>query len=149
MKEFVNLLRSYVRSEQVVSDTFCALVFVERRLWTYALCAVIERDPILRSFLRAAPLTGHGAAGTDTRQVVNADVAIDEGMGLKEQYDTIQRFRSGALNILVSTNVAMEGLDVRACRLVCWRCSMQCSSSLLCHLMLALRLCACARACRW
>lgn len=35
-----------------------------------------------------------------------------------EQADTIRRFRQGSLNLLISTSVAEEGLDIPECNLV-------------------------------
>lgn len=36
----------------------------------------------------------------------------------KEQNDTIQKFREGDLNLLISTSVAEEGLDIPECNVV-------------------------------
>ncbi len=143
VRAFIDLLRGYASRER--SAHFSALVFVERRVWTQLLCAVIERDPVLSTFLRPAPLMGHGdadarasllAAGAGAGGAADvAAAAVDQGMSLRDQYLTISAFRTGAFNVLVSTSVAMEGLDIRACRLVCalpLRCLCRCAAVLLC-----------------
>lgn len=40
------------------------------------------------------------------------------GLLQNEQKDTIRNFREGVLNLLISTNVAEEGLDIPECNLV-------------------------------
>lgn len=39
-------------------------------------------------------------------------------MANKKQEQTLQKFRNGQLNVLVTTNVLEEGVDIRNCNLV-------------------------------
>lgn len=54
---------------------------------------------------------------------IKADILIGAGNGIDymtqhKQKDTIRNFRQGALNLLISTSVAEEGLDIPECNLV-------------------------------
>lgn len=40
------------------------------------------------------------------------------------QNATLERFKAGRLNTLVSTSVAEEGLDLKACQLVVSKCTL-------------------------
>ncbi|MFW9880564.1 MAG: DEAD/DEAH box helicase, partial [Candidatus Thorarchaeota archaeon] len=42
----------------------------------------------------------------------------DKGMSQKTQIDTLEKFKKGVYNVLVSTNVGEEGLDITECELV-------------------------------
>ncbi|XP_024245923.2 probable ATP-dependent RNA helicase DHX58 [Oncorhynchus tshawytscha] len=65
----------------------------------------VSNNPALqRAGIRAAILTG---AGNGTNYMTQ-----------NEQKDTIRNFRLGSLNLLISTSVAEEGLDIPECNLV-------------------------------
>lgn len=42
----------------------------------------------------------------------------DRKMAYKKQEQTLQKFRNGQLNVLLTTNVLEEGVDIRNCNLV-------------------------------
>ncbi|XP_059203544.1 ATP-dependent RNA helicase DHX58-like [Centropristis striata] len=65
---------------------------------------VLSNRALERAGINAAILTGAGNGVTYMTQ--------------NEQTETIRRFRMGALNLLISTSVAEEGLDIPECNLV-------------------------------
>ncbi|XP_038134239.1 probable ATP-dependent RNA helicase DHX58 [Cyprinodon tularosa] len=81
------------------------ILFSRTRKSTHCLLDwVIENKTLQRAGIKAAILTGAGNGITYMTQ--------------NEQADTIRKFRNGTLNLLISTSVAEEGLDIPECNLV-------------------------------
>ncbi|KAG6546729.1 hypothetical protein Mapa_011918 [Marchantia paleacea] len=75
------------------------IIFVERVVATRVLSSLFSHLPCL-SFLRCLPLVG------------------SQFMSQKSQQHTIEKFRSGEVNLLVATDIAEEGLDIQSCFMV-------------------------------
>ena len=94
--------------ERILHDQFTAkpeskaIFFVREIRHTRYVHRWIESRPSLRSLIRASTIIGSTRAG----------------MTKEEQYEAIQGFRSEKYNLLVSTSVLEEGIDVAACNLV-------------------------------
>ena len=110
------LLRYLTESVEWTSESR-AIIFVERRRTAYLVADLIRLTPSLRAkgFV-AAPLVGHG--GKTGAAAHDDDGAEERGMGSKQQQAVVKSFRNGKVNLLVSTSVGEEGLDVQACNLV-------------------------------
>eukprot|EP00066_Takifugu_rubripes_P002741 XP_003964848.1 PREDICTED: probable ATP-dependent RNA helicase DHX58 [Takifugu rubripes] len=81
------------------------ILFSKTRKSTHCLCDWVSTSSTLQQAgIKAAILTGAGN-GIDTMTHV-------------KQKDTIRSFRQGDLNLLISTSVAEEGLDIPECNLV-------------------------------
>ncbi|KAJ8414363.1 hypothetical protein AAFF_G00052330 [Aldrovandia affinis] len=81
------------------------ILFSKTRKSAQCLHDWVNSSPRMRAAgIKAAVLTGAGNLATHMSQV--------------EQRDTIAQFRRGVLNLLVSTSVAEEGLDIPECNLV-------------------------------
>ncbi|XP_072225459.1 ATP-dependent RNA helicase DHX58 [Leuresthes tenuis] len=94
------LLRQFSPSVQSRGILFC-----KTRKSTHCLNDWVLKNSALRSAgIKAAILTGAGNGITYMTQ--------------HEQADTIRNFRNGTLNLLISTSVAEEGLDIPECNLV-------------------------------
>lgn len=100
-------------------EGFCAILFVERRPTAHVIHDFLneckKRFPgekgqggLGLDFLNSAVITGHGSK-TDALQLK---------MQLRDQRRVLNGFRKGAFNMLIATDVAEEGLDIRRCKLV-------------------------------
>uniref|UniRef100_A0A3Q2PDH9 RNA helicase n=1 Tax=Fundulus heteroclitus TaxID=8078 RepID=A0A3Q2PDH9_FUNHE len=81
------------------------ILFSRTRKSTHCLLDWVQKNrPLQKAGIKAAILTGAGNGITYMTQ--------------NEQADTIRNFRNGKLNLLISTSVAEEGLDIPECNLV-------------------------------
>uniref|UniRef100_W5N4D3 RNA helicase n=1 Tax=Lepisosteus oculatus TaxID=7918 RepID=W5N4D3_LEPOC len=99
--------------ERTLLDQFGAqgksrgILFSKTRTSTRCLDSWVSSNPQLQQAgIRAAILTGAGVSNQAGH------------MTQRKQQETIQRFRDGELNLLISTSVAEEGLDIPECNLV-------------------------------
>ncbi|NXS26133.1 DHX58 helicase, partial [Pomatostomus ruficeps] len=83
------------------------IVFTRTRQSAHSLLSWLQTTATLRGqHIRAAVLTGAGYSNQTRPMTQN------------EQQDVIKQFREGALNLLFSTSVAEEGLDIPECNIV-------------------------------
>ena len=91
------------------------IVFVERRVVAACIASLITRlsgeCPELKH-IKCAHMVGHGAGGSVLVQ------GQSSSMNVKRQQEILQKFRTGAINLLIATSVVEEGLDVPKCNLV-------------------------------
>lgn len=103
------LLEEYHGQEE---ETFAGLVFVEQRVEVSILQQILKKDKRTKDIFRSGTIVG-GAQGS-----AKVGKGIYELVTPKNQVGVIEGFRSGALNLLISTSVVEEGLDIPACHLV-------------------------------
>ncbi|NWV72295.1 DHX58 helicase, partial [Malurus elegans] len=83
------------------------IIFTRTRQSAHSLLSWLQTMATLRGqHIRAAVLTGAGYSNQTRHMTQN------------EQQDVIKQFREGALNLLFSTSVAEEGLDIPECNIV-------------------------------
>ncbi|NXM07877.1 DHX58 helicase, partial [Tyrannus savana] len=99
--------------EEILRDHFQPLgasrgiVFTKTRQSAHSLLSWLQGTATLcGQHIRAAVLTGAGYSNQTRHMTQN------------EQQDVIKQFRTGALNLLFSTSVAEEGLDIPECNIV-------------------------------
>ncbi|OPJ74512.1 putative ATP-dependent RNA helicase DHX58 [Patagioenas fasciata monilis] len=99
--------------EQILQEHFQPLgtsrgiVFTKTRQSAHSLLSWLQDTAALRgAHIRAAVLTGAGYSNQTRHMTQN------------EQQDVIKQFREGTLNLLFSTSVAEEGLDIPECNIV-------------------------------
>ncbi|CAZ82740.1 unnamed protein product [Tuber melanosporum] len=91
---------------------FAGLIFVEQRVGVSILAEILKTDSRTKDIFRVGTVVGVSEGNGRTRK------AIYELVNLKGQYETIEDFRAGKKNLVVSTSVVEEGMDIPACRLV-------------------------------
>ncbi|XP_034076205.1 probable ATP-dependent RNA helicase DHX58 [Gymnodraco acuticeps] len=98
-------LKSTLLEQFVSSENSKGIIFSKTRKSTHCLHDWVLNDKELKEAgIKPAILTGAGNGISH--------------MTLNEQSETIRNFRRGAVNLLVSTSVAEEGLDIPECNLV-------------------------------
>ena len=88
-----------------------AMIFVKTRNAVHLLCDILSNHPGTRPLLRIGTFVGlsaHPARGSELTELIDA----------KGQERTLDHLRSGEKNLLISTSVCEEGIDVSACNLV-------------------------------
>ena len=97
-------------AETKEEESICGIVFVERRHTAFALNKLIVElcnwDPDL-FFIRSHHITGNVVGRTGESEVL-----------YKKQEDILRKFRQKELNLLISTSVLEEGVDIPKCNLV-------------------------------
>lgn len=86
-------------------NSFQCMIFVEQRQIAVTLAWILSRISELKSWIFPGAIIGHGGGRS----------ASIQGMVYKKQKQTLDFFRSGAYNLLVSTSVGEEGLDFQVC----------------------------------
>ncbi|OSX59637.1 hypothetical protein POSPLADRAFT_1149188 [Postia placenta MAD-698-R-SB12] len=90
-------------------ETYSGLVFVTRRDVVLALAEVLQRLPETAHFNLGCLL------GTSSSFQRHSFLDITREMVKDSQTDTLGEFRCGEKNLIISTSVAEEGIDIQAC----------------------------------
>ncbi|NXU79804.1 DHX58 helicase, partial [Oreotrochilus melanogaster] len=100
-------LEEILREHFQPHGTSRGIVFTQTRQSAHSLLSWLQDTAALRgNHIRAAVLTGAGYSDQARHMTPN------------EQQDVIKQFREGTLNLLFSTSVAEEGLDIPECNIV-------------------------------
>lgn len=95
--------------EEYTSDIRC-IIFVEQRNKAWALSKIISSHPLCQGKYFAAPAVGLSKQDRGFQLV--------DLVKMKDPSRLLDEFRSGSVNICVSTEVMEEGVDIPACNLV-------------------------------
>ncbi|KAJ4410365.1 Dicer-like protein 2 [Didymella pomorum] len=90
---------------------FTGLVFVEQRAWLAVLAEILVSHPRTRDLLRVGTFLGTSSSGKRKQMIAN----IPEP---RNQKATLDDFRAGTTNLILTTSVLEEGIDVSSCHLV-------------------------------
>jgi len=91
-------------------DSYSAIIFVQRRDAVLALAEVLKHHPLTKDVFRVGTLIG-----TSDSAYRHSMMDITRKLVSDSQEDTIADFKIGEKNVIVSTSVAEEGLDIQAC----------------------------------
>ena len=86
---------------------FRGILFVQQRVMTHILKYIIQNDQALSAKLNMVTLYAHASPATPSFRLAKADVQRN-----------LQQFASGEANLLISTVVAEEGMDIPAANCV-------------------------------
>lgn len=109
VEELIKVLLEEYNGEE---DEFAGLVFVEQRVEVTILQQILKKDSRTRGLFRSGTIVG---AGQGSAKIGKGIYELVTG---KNQIGVIEGFRSGKINLLISTSVVEEGLDIPACHLV-------------------------------
>lgn len=96
---------------QTYHPEFSGLIFVKQRIVVTVLTQVLSVHPLTKDRFRCAAYVGW--SGHSNRKGYIGDLH-----DLRSQRDTIDDFRSGRKNLIISTEVLEEGIDISACSMV-------------------------------
>jgi hypothetical protein len=92
-------------------NTLRGIIFVQERAVVTVLAHLLTVHPDTRGLFRVGTMVGtssHSYRAQNVSELIGADY----------QADTLSNFKSGKLNLVISTNVLEEGIDVTACNVV-------------------------------
>ncbi|KAL1606833.1 Dicer-like protein 2 [Paraconiothyrium brasiliense] len=93
------------------SPSLTGLVFVEQRVWVAALAELISIHPKLQGKLSVGTFVG---SSMSLRRKSGIATMIEP----RNQQDTLEKFKTGDTNLIITTTILEEGIDVSACHLV-------------------------------
>ena len=93
-----------------VKGGFTGIIFVKTRACVAALAQMLSIHPVTRD-LKIGTFVG-------TSSFVSRNSNVSDLADLKEQQESLEDFRVGKKNLIISTNVLEEGIDVPRCNLV-------------------------------
>ena len=92
------------------NDSYSAIIFVQRRDAVIALAELLRHHPSTKDVFHVGFLVGSSDSAHR-----HSMMDITRNLVKESQEDTIADFKIGEKNIIVSTSVAEEGLDIQAC----------------------------------
>jgi hypothetical protein len=107
----IECLLTEITEAQSLDEEYRGLIFVERRDSVLALAEVLKHHPRLKD----SPFKIGTLLGTSDSSNRNSVVDITRGLARESQDDTLDAFRNGDMNLIISTAVAEEGIDIQAC----------------------------------
>lgn len=97
--------------DQRYEPGFSGLIFVKQRVAVTIMTYILSVHPLTKDRFRCAAYVGW--SGNNNRKENLGDLHC-----LKTQRDTIEEFRTGRKNLIISTDVLEEGIDISACSMV-------------------------------
>lgn len=106
-ERFQNLCSVLCEKLQESQTTFRGILFVQQRVTTHVLQYNISRDERMRGLFRSRCLYS-----------VNSKATASLGVSKKDASEALRAFSSGEANLLITTSVAEEGIDIPEANIV-------------------------------
>ena len=92
-------------------DSYNVIIFVQRRSTAIALAELLKHHPSTKEVFHVGSLVGSSECASRRHSMMD----ITRNIGKESQENTLADFKIGEKNVIVSTSVAEEGLDIQAC----------------------------------
>ena len=92
-------------------DSYSVIIFVQRRDTVIALAELLKRHPSTRDVFRVGALF----RSSDSASRRHSMMDISRTLVKESQENTLAEFKIGEKNLIVSTSIGEEGLDIQAC----------------------------------
>jgi hypothetical protein len=109
VRVLVECLLAEKQETEIHEESYSGLIFVERRESVLALAEVLSHHPQTKDAFSVGFLVG-GAGSAYKQSVLDITRSF-----VKSHNDTLKDFKDGKKNLIVTTAVAEEGIDVQAC----------------------------------
>ncbi|KAF2847785.1 dicer-like protein-like protein 2 [Plenodomus tracheiphilus IPT5] len=111
LSQKVEILINTLVSEIEICPDFTGLVFIEQRVFVAGLAHILATHPRIQGLFRVGTFVG-----TSESSKRNANIA--NFVEPRNQQSTLDDFRTGRTNLILTTSVLEEGIDVLSCNLV-------------------------------
>jgi endoribonuclease Dicer len=110
VRALIDCLLSEKSDAEAENESYSGLVFVQRRDTVLALAEVLRYHPRTQGLFQVGCLLG-----TSDNSQRHSFLDITRTLLKESQEDTLMDFKIGERNVIVSTAVAEEGIDIQAC----------------------------------
>lgn len=110
VKVLIDCLMLEKAETESLNDVYSCIVFVQRRDAVLALAEVIKHHPYSKGVFNIGILLGTSDSSRRHSMMDITRVLVKDS-----QEDTLSDFRDGEKNLIISTAVAEEGIDIQAC----------------------------------
>ena len=110
VRTLIDCLLMEKATAESLNEIYSTIVFVQRRDAVLALAELLMHHPSTKNVFRVGTLLGSSDSAHR-----HAMMDITRNLVLKSHDETLEDFKIGELNLLVSTSVAEEGIDIQAC----------------------------------
>ncbi|KAI8934645.1 hypothetical protein NX059_008338 [Plenodomus lindquistii] len=107
----VDMLVEILVSESKAKSQFTGLIFVEQRIWVGTLAQILATHPGTQDLIRIGTFVGTSASSKRKTDIANC-------VEPRNQQATLEDFRAGRTNLIITTSVLEEGIDISSCNLV-------------------------------
>jgi len=106
----ISCLLAEKKDTEAENESYSSLIFVQRRDTVLALSEVLRHHPLTNQLFHVGCLLG-----TSDNSQRHSLLDITRTLVKEPQEDTLLHFKIGEKNLIVSTAVAEEGIDIQAC----------------------------------
>lgn len=110
VQALIDCLLAEKEATEALNESYSGLIFVQRRDSVIALAEILSRHPQTADIFRVGCLIG-----TSESRKRHSFLDITRTLLSQDQEDTLTDFKIGEKNVIVSTSVAEEGIDIQAC----------------------------------